>query len=317
MDRETRVGRLCGCYVTIPTMFRDGDLALDVPAVRRHVKFLLDGGIETGNAVLLAGGAAGDFSTMSFDERVALADAVVQEVEGRVPVILGAQTTSTAELVELTKAAERVGAEYVQVSPPYYFEATEGDFYEYIVAASEAADIGIIIYNTFWTSSNVSLDMVDRLAEMPNVVGLKWSTPGLAFMAFERALVRYAGRLSVIDNRLTYVTSHMIGARGIELHPTNYWPQWGIKTWELLEAGEYAEAQRELVRVVIPFYEVWEEMAAYTGGDGYLDKLCLELIGLGSSRSRPPTRDVRDQFRERTREMLVRCGVPGVLQPSA
>ena len=151
MDRETRVGRLCGCYVTIPTMFRDGDLALDVPAVRRHVKFLLDGGIETGNAVLLAGGAAGDFSTMSFDERVALADAVVQEVEGRVPVILGAQTTSTAELVELTKAAERVGAEYVQVSPPYYFEATEGDFYEYIVAASEAADIGIIIYNTFWT----------------------------------------------------------------------------------------------------------------------------------------------------------------------
>ena len=159
--------------------------------------------------------------------------------------------------------------------------------------------------------------MVDRLAEMPNVVGLKWSTPGLAFMAFERALVRYADRLSVIDNRLTYVTSHMIGARGIELHPTNYWPQWGIKTWELLEAGEYAEAQRELVRVVIPFYEVWEEMAAYTGGDGYLDKLCLELIGLGSSRSRPPTRDVRDQFRERTREMLVRCGVPGVLQPSA
>ena len=125
-------------------------------------------------------------------------------------------------------------------------------------------------------------------------------------MAFERALVRYADRLSVIDNRLTYVTSHMIGARGIELHPTNYWPQWGIKTWELLEAGEYAEAQRELVRVVIPFYEVWEEMAAYTGGDGYLDKLCLELIGLGTSRSRPPTRDVRDQFRERTREMLVR-----------
>ena len=214
MDMETRVGRLCGCYVTIPTMFRDGDLALDLPAVRRHVKFLLDGGIETGNAVLLAGGAAGDFSTMSFDERVALTDAVVQEVEGRVPVILGAQTTSTAELVELTRAAERVGAEYVQVSPPYYFAATEGDFYEYIVAASEAADIGIIIYNTFWTSSNVSLDMVDRLTDMPNVVGLKWSTPGLAYMAFERAVVRYAGRLSVIDNRLTYVTSHMMGRSG-------------------------------------------------------------------------------------------------------
>ena len=175
-------------------MFRDDDLELDLPAVRRHVRFLLDGGFRTGNGVLLAGGAAGDFSTMSFDERVALTEAVVQEVDGRVPVIMGAQTTSTSELVALAKAAERTGAEYIQVSPPYYFASTEEDFYEYVVAAAEAADVGIIVYNTFWTSSGVLLDMVERLAELPNVVGLKWSVPGLAFMAFERAVVRFADR---------------------------------------------------------------------------------------------------------------------------
>lgn len=314
MDRQTRIEQLCGCYVTIPTMFEDSDLSLNLAGVKKHVRFLLDGGLKTGNSVILAGGAAGDFSTMSFEERVSLVDAVVQEVEGRVPVVLGAQTTSTAELVELTKAAERVGADYVQVSPPYYFEATEGDFYDYIVASSEAADVGIIIYNTFWTSSNVSLDMMDRLAELANVVGLKWSTPGLAYMAFERAVVRFAERMSVIDNRVSYVTSHMMGARGIELHPTNYWPQWGVATWELLENGQYAEAQQELVRVVIPFYEVWEDVGKFTGGDGHLDKLCLELIGIGSSRSRPPTRDIRNQFREQTREMLLSCGVPGVVE---
>ena len=105
-----------------------------------------------------------------------------------------------------------------------------------------------------------------------------------------------------------------MGARGIELHPTNYWPQWGVKTWELLEDGQYAEAQQELVRVVIPFYEVWEDVGKFTAGDGHLDKLCLELIGLGSSRSRPPTRDIRNQFREQTREMLLSCGVPGVVE---
>jgi len=48
-------GRLCGCYVTIPTMFRDADLAVDLPAIRRHVRFLVEGGITTGTGVLLAG----------------------------------------------------------------------------------------------------------------------------------------------------------------------------------------------------------------------------------------------------------------------
>ena len=158
--------------------------------------------------------------------------------------------------------------------------------------------------------------MVDRLAELSNVVGLKWSTPGLAFMAFERALVRYAGRLSVIDNRLSYVTSHMMGARGIELHPTNYWPQWGARTWELLEAGEYAEAQGGTGAGRHPVLRGVGGDGRLHRRDGYLDKLCLELIGLGSSRCRPPTRDVRDRFRERTREMLAQCGVPGVLPAS-
>lgn len=315
MNKGTSMNRLQGCYVTIPTMFKDKNLSLNLSGVRQHIKFLINGGLKTGNSVVLAGGAAGDFSTMTFDERVELADTVVQESMGRLPVVMGAQTTNTAELIKLAKAAEKVGAEYIQVSPPYYFAATEDDFFEYVLAASEAADIGIIIYNTFWTSSNVSLEMMDRLVELPNVVGLKWTTPG-SFMAFERAVVRFKDRVNIIDNQVSYVTSHMMGARGVELHPTNYWPQWGVNTWELLEKGKYVEAQKELVKVVIPFYELWEDMAKFTGGDGYLDKLCLELVGVGSSRCRPPTRDVRDKFREQTRSMLIRSGVPGVLQPS-
>lgn len=266
MEKMDLVERLCGCYVTIPTMFKDDNLELDLQSVKRHVGFLIDGGLKTGNSVLLAGGAAGDFPTMTFDERVALTDAVVQEANGRVPIIMGAQTTSTDELVKLVRAADSVGAQYVQISPPYYFAATEGDFYEYILAAAETSDIGIVIYNTFWTSSNVSNSMIERLVDLPNVVGLKWSTPDHNFLSFERAVVKFNALVSVIDNRLSYVTSHMMGARGIELHPTNYWPQWGVRTWELLESGRYKEAQDELVRVALPFYEVWEDMAKYTGG---------------------------------------------------
>jgi dihydrodipicolinate synthase/N-acetylneuraminate lyase len=196
MDFERAKKRLEGCYITVPTMFRDPDLELDLGATRRNVRFLLDRGIDAEYGTLLAGGAAGDFSTMTFDERVQIAEAVVAEAGAKVPVAMGAQTTSTRELIRLAKAAERVGAEFIQVSCPFYFTHTEEDFFEYVAAAAGAADIGIIIYNTFWTSAAVSLKLVERLAAIPNVVGLKWATPRTDAMEFEDVVSSFAERLS-------------------------------------------------------------------------------------------------------------------------
>ena len=82
--------------------------------------------------------------------------------------------------------------------------------------------------------------------------------------------------------------------------------------WRMLEDRRYEEVQRELTHVALPFYRLWREMERYTSGDGYLDKLCMELVGLASSRCRPPTRDVRDEFREAARQMLRDCGTPRV-----
>ncbi len=314
MDTQVRRDRLTGCYVTIPTLFRDDDeLTVDHDGIRKHVQFLLDGGIRTGTGVVLAGGAAGDFSTLTFDERLAVAETVVDEVGGRVPVAMGAQTTSTMELTRLARAAQRIGADFIQVSPPFYFDHTEDDFYEYVQAGAEAADVGLIIYNTFWTGYGVSASLVERLVDVPNVVGLKWSTPDVAMMTFEHVVNTFGKRFAVIDNQNRYVTSHILGGRAIEIHTANYWPQFGVRMWELLETGQYAEAQREMVRVVMPFMTLWSEMESYTSGDGFLDKLCIELVGMPSSRCRPPTRDVRERYRAKAREMLLACGVPGVI----
>ena len=312
-DAAASRDRMRGCYVTIPTMFRDPDLEVDLDAIRRHVRFLIDGGLVTGDAVLLAGGAAGDFSTLTFDERVAIVETVVAEAAGRVPIAMGGQTTSTRELVLLARAAERAGAEYLQVSPPFYFGHTEGDFEDHIRAAADAAEVGLIVYNTFWTSLGLSGTMVERLAEVPTVVSLKWATPDTGAMAFEQVVSRFADRFAIIDNQMRYVTSHILGARSIEIHVANYWPQWAVMLWRMLERGDYADAQREMCRVAMPFMALWSEMESYTSGDGYLDKLCMELVGLDSSRCRPPTRDVRSRYREDARRMLLACGVPGVV----
>lgn len=313
MDFEGARKRLEGCYITVPTMFRDPSLELDLKATRGNVRFLLDNGITAKYGTLLAGGAAGDFSTMTFDERVRITEAVIDEAAGCLPVAMGAQTTSTFELKRIAKAAARLGAEYIQVSCPFYFTHTEEDFYEFAAAAAEAADIGIIIYNTFWTSADVSFRMVERLCEIPNVVGLKWATRRSDSMEFEDVIVHFADRLCVIDNNLKFVVSHILGARAFEVHLCNYWPEWGVRLINDLDAGRYVDVQLALAREALPFYRLWLEIENnFTSGDGYLDKLCMELVGLDSSCCRPPTRDIRDRYRDRCRRMLIESGVPRV-----
>jgi dihydrodipicolinate synthase/N-acetylneuraminate lyase len=104
----------------------------------------------------------------------------------------------------------------------------------------------------------------------------------------------------------------MMGARGIDTHPTNYWPEWGVKLWGLLEAGKYKEAEDSINQVVMPFYDLLEEISNFTGSEGNADKLCLELVGLDASRVRPPVRDFRERFRDKARKMLTEAGVPRV-----
>ena len=305
--------KLVGTYITIPTMFRDSDLEVDSAAVARHIRFLRSRGVARGNGVLLAGGAAGDFSAMTFDERVRVAETACEAAEGALPLAMGAQTTNTRELVRLAKAAERIGFDYIQVSCPFYFNHTEGDFLDYVQAAAEAAPIGIIIYNTFWTSAAVSFRTVEKLVEIPNVVGLKWATPRTDAMEFEDVVSTFSRQVSIIDNHLMFAQSHALGARAFEVHLSNYWPEWGIKLVNDLDRGLYGEVQRMLVREAMPFYKLWIEIEqTYTSGDGYLDKLCMELIGLDSSRCRAPTRDVRPLYREKCRQMMIATGVPGV-----
>jgi 4-hydroxy-tetrahydrodipicolinate synthase len=210
--------------------------------------------------------------------------------------------------VALARAAQRLGAAAIQVSPPFYHPPTDDDVYEYVRAAAEAADVGVVLYATHWMGYKVTPPLINRLAELPGLVGLKWAAPHP--YQYELGLRLFAGRLCVIDNQLEFVLSHMLGARGINTHPSNYWPEWGVRLWGLLEAGSYREAQGEITRVLSPYYDLCTEVAQFTGGEGHLDKLCLELVGLDSSRCRPPTRDIRPLFREKARAMLRQCGVP-------
>jgi len=315
MNYENLKKKLEGCYVTVPTPFKDiNNLPLNFDALKDYVEFLLGNGLDRENCTLLFGGAAGDFSAMSFEERTSLAIEGSKIVNGRVPIALGGQTTNTQELEKLAIIAKDCGYDYLQVSCPFYFKHTEDDFIEYVRAASKAAnEVGIILYNTFWTSTSVSNQLIERIKNLPNIVGLKWATPRTDAMEFEDVTSTYSDRFTIIDNNLFFPYSAMkpLNATAFEVHMCNFWPEWGAKLINEVKNKKFEEIARMMIEEAMPFYKLWVEIETnYTSGDGYLDKLCMELTGLPSSRCRPPTRDVREKYRKRTLEYMKKIKVP-------
>ena len=315
MDYEIFKKKLEGCYVTVPTPFKDiKNLPLNFDALKDYVEFLLGNGLNSKNCTLLFCGAAGDFSAMSFDERTSLAIEGSKIVNGRVPIALGGQTTNTQELEKLAIIAKDCGYDYLQVSCPFYFKHTEDDFIEYVRAASKAANgVGIILYNTFWTSTSVSNQLIERIKDLPNIVGLKWATPRTDAMEFEDVTSTYSDRFTIIDNNLFFPYSAMkpLNATAFEVHMCNFWPEWGAKLINEVKNKKFEEIARMMVEEAMPFYKLWVEIETnYTSGDGYLDKLCMELVGLPSSRCRPPTRDMREKYRQRALDYMKKIKVP-------
>ena len=308
MDRQTTIKRLGGCYLAVPTLF-DDDLALNLDGMRRHVEFMLAGGLREGNAVLLVNGAAGEFPVLSLEERRQTAEIVVRAAGGRIAVIVGAQATGTREAIEIARHAQAIGAAALQVSAPYYYMLTDDDVYEHFAAVAAAApELGIVVYTTYWLTHRPSLGLLERLAEIPQVAALKWGSPDL--VEYQVALLRFAGRLGVIDNQLLPVFNQLMGGSGVNLHPALFWPEWGVKVWGLLEARAWDEAQIEINRLLLPYYELGGEIGAYTGGEGHIDKAGLELVGLPGGRNRPPTRPLAPVFKERLRRLALEVGMP-------
>ena len=154
-------------------MTEKGDI--DESAMRRFVNFLIDGGV---NAVIV-NGTMGEFYALTEEERTKTAKIVINEVNGRVPVIIGTGHSGTKPAVELSKEAEDLGADAVQVMPPYYIVPTDDGIYAHYADIAEAIKIPIFVYNNFGTTKiDLSAQLLAKLSEIDNVIGLKLSPGG-------------------------------------------------------------------------------------------------------------------------------------------
>lgn len=303
MTVEEAKRRWKGPVVPVLTIFRD-DLSLDLDGLRTNLRHLLDAGARVGNTVLLVCGAGGDFPVLSTEERKQVAETVAAGVEGRVPIIVGSEHTSTLTVVELARHAVEIGADAIQVSPPYYYTPSPDDVFHHFEVISDSVDVGIVVYNTWWTAPDLGLEGLERLATLRNLIGVKWSAPSAS--EYQQGYDRFAHRLAIIDNAVHHVYAHMQGAVGWISHVANFWPQHDWKVLELMEAGEYGKAQGMINEFNAAFSAFRLEMEAKTGGEGHAIKKIMELVGLVGGPSRPPTRHVpmTEQQRQTLSQLL-------------
>ncbi len=135
---------------------------------------LIDWHIENGTDGIVAVGTTGESATLPVEEHLAVIEATVKHVNKRIPVIAGTGANNTVEAIALSKAAEQAGADYTLSVVPYYNKPSQEGIYQHFKAIAEATLIPMIIYNVPGrTVVSMSNDTILRLAEIPNIVGVK------------------------------------------------------------------------------------------------------------------------------------------------
>lgn len=307
MTKKEAISRWRGAFLPVLTIFKD-NLQLDEKATADNVRALVKRGAKTGNTVFLAVGAGGEFPVLTVDERKAAAKAIVDAAGGKAPVIVGCQDNSTAVSVELAQYATEIGAEGIQMSPTNYYHPSDEDVYRHIKAVNDAADIGIMVYNTWWHGYEIPLDLMERLVRLRNVLSIKWSSASPYF--YKAGYSRFAHRVAMVDNSGMAVSAHMRGATGFITHLANFWPESDWRLWELCEEGRHAEAHKHTVSVNEPWYGFRVKMGEVTGGEANVVKAALDLCGMKGGPVRPPTQDMKASHRKELKALLTKIGTP-------
>ncbi|MBX6393445.1 MAG: 4-hydroxy-tetrahydrodipicolinate synthase [Burkholderiales bacterium] len=229
-----------GSLVAIVTpMHEDG--SLDIP----RFKALIDWHVAEGTDGIVVVGTTGESPTVNFDEHKELIRIAVEHAAGRIPIIAGTGANSTAEAIELTEAAKKAGADATLSVAPYYNKPTQEGLYRHYRAIAEAVDLPMILYNVPGrTVTDISNDTVLRLAEIPNIVGIKDATGDIARGSdlLRRAPKDFAIYSGDDSSELALM---LLGAHGCISVTANVAPRMMHEMCEAARAGDVARA-REL-----------------------------------------------------------------------
>jgi 4-hydroxy-tetrahydrodipicolinate synthase len=227
-----------GAISALITPFRDG--MVDDPALRELVEWEIQSGVDG----VVPCGSTGESATLTHAEHERVIKLVVEQTRGRVPVIAGTGSNSTAEAIRLTAFARETGADAALLLSPYYNKPTQEGIYRHYKMIAASVDLPLIVYNIPGrTASNILPETFARMCDIKQVVGIKESSGSLDQCS---DILRLCGnRLTLLsgDDSLT-LPLMAIGARGVVSVATNVAPSQMHEMAAAALAGDFERARR-------------------------------------------------------------------------
>jgi len=230
-----------GILPALVTPFTDDGKAVD----EERLRFLVNRCIELGVHGIVPCGTTGEFVNMTTEEKKRVIKIVVDEVNGRVTVVAGTGASGTEQALEMTKYAKDVGADAALIVTPFYLKPTDRGIYEHYDTISSEVDLPIILYNIpQCTGVELTWQMVEDLAQIPNIVGLKDSSGQLRYIL--AVLEKVRDKINVLCGHDEVVVAALAaGCSGAILASANVIPDVWVQIYNHVKNGELQKA-REL-----------------------------------------------------------------------
>ena len=287
-----------GSNPALITPFKNGKV--DEKAFRKLVNWQ----IAEGSHGLVPVGTTGESPTLTPEEHMRVIEICVEETKGRVPVIAGTGSNSTAEAIDYTRHARKAGADAALVVVPYYNKPTQDGLYAHFRAIADAVDIPIIVYNVPGrTVANISVETLARLArDCRNIVGTKDASADLTRPSRQR-LASGADFVQLSGEDGTALGFNAHGGVGCISVTANVAPRLCAQFQEATLAGDYAQALKLQDRLMPLHHALFVETSP-----GPV-KYAASLLGLCEADARLPMVPVVEQTKKAVRDAMVHAGL--------
>jgi 4-hydroxy-tetrahydrodipicolinate synthase len=287
--------KLEGVFVATVTPFTSQD-EIDVDAVRGNVDYYIENDIHG----IIPCGSTGEFASLSLAEHKKVINVVVDQVNGRVPVVCGTGACSTKRALELTKYTEDVGADGAMIVPPFYIKPNEHEIYDYYETIANSVNIPIMVYNNPSTSKiDLHPPLIAKLSELENIRYVKETSGDMTRIWKIRNLTK--DKITVFcgcDNLA--LESLLMGARGWVSPAPNIIPRQCVELFHTAYVQENFEKARTLYEKLLPTFNLLEETGKYI----HFSKAALDMIGKKGGRPRKPLLPITDEEMKTLRELL-------------
>ena len=306
MNRDELKQLITGPIATVPTPFGE-QMQLDLARMTDLTRWWVEQGLGTSTAPIKVAAAGGEGPDLSDDEWPHLLHTAVSAAGSDAVIVCGLKPKNTLHTIEDAKKAQDLGAVSLQIDLPFMHHSNQDDYVRFFTDISDAIEIGIIIYNTYWFGcESITADTMLRLADAEHVVALKWQpSSGQSY----EDMLKFAHIFNVIDNSRQAVRCHKNGGRGY-INPTvAVYPQYHLELWQHLEAKRYEEAQAMYDRLQTALKPFEVKSKAKSGGYRVL-KGMMAVMGQPVGPPRPPTLPLDEEELAELREILKGLGWP-------